>query len=88
MSSAKSGSRTDNLSLVGGNEPAATTITGWGSAKLPSVAHVKWAVGHPSPFATLLECSLTQIQLSHMNIWYVAYKVRQANHLCFARLTP
>lgn len=62
MSSAKSGSRTDNLSLVGGNEPADTIITrsGWGLAKLPSVAHVEWAVGHPSPFAILLECVPTR----------------------------
>jgi len=88
MSSAKSGTRTDNLSLVGGSEPADTTITGsgWGSAKLPCVAHVIWAVGHPPPFATLLECVLCQIQLSHMKIWYAACKVRPAKHLCFAGL--
>lgn len=63
MSSAKSSSGTDDLSLVGGTEPADTTSSGagWGSAKFPHVACMKWAVRHPSPFATLLEYVFSHI---------------------------
>lgn len=80
MSSTKSGSGADSLSLVEGNKPADTAVTGsgWGSAKPPRLAHVKWAVRHPLPFAMLLECILNQTELSHMKIWYVVCKVRQA----------
>lgn len=79
----------DNLSLVGGNEPAGAAITGsgWGLAKHPIVVvNVKWALGHPSPFATLLDCIFSQKELSRMRISHVDCRVRQGNHLCFAKL--